>query len=273
MRDSDCIQFLQWCLPKMQLRWAGYRKVRRQVCKRIARRIQELKLSDINEYKDYLNKHYDEWLHMDSLSHITISRFYRDKGVFDLLRIDILPYLASRSAANNLGAINCLSIGSCGGEEPYTLQILWKLFIEPYVADAPIFKIIATEVNPQLLNRAREGFYNFSSLKDLPDECIEQAFTLRGRRYVIQDRFKENIQFCCLDIRHQLPQESFHLILCRNLVFTYFEESLQNRIIKKIISKLLPYGFLIVGAHEKFTSARLDLVPYKNQKCIYIKKR
>ncbi|MGR8981908.1 MAG: hypothetical protein ACU84H_17720, partial [Gammaproteobacteria bacterium] len=44
MKDEACVQFLQWALPQMQLRWQGFRKVRKQVCKRIGRRIAELGL-------------------------------------------------------------------------------------------------------------------------------------------------------------------------------------------------------------------------------------
>jgi hypothetical protein len=42
MKDTKCIQFLQWALPRLRMRWPGFRKVRRQVCKRINRRIREL---------------------------------------------------------------------------------------------------------------------------------------------------------------------------------------------------------------------------------------
>ena len=54
MKDSDCVHFLQWALPRLRLRWSGFRRVRRQVCKRIARRLRELELSDLDAYRDYL---------------------------------------------------------------------------------------------------------------------------------------------------------------------------------------------------------------------------
>ncbi|MCH7911109.1 MAG: chemotaxis protein CheR, partial [Candidatus Hydrogenedentes bacterium] len=45
MKDNDCVQLLQWALPQLRMRWQGFRKVRRQVCKRIQRRWDELELS------------------------------------------------------------------------------------------------------------------------------------------------------------------------------------------------------------------------------------
>ncbi len=45
MRDPECIAFLQWALPRLRMRWPGYRKVGRQVCKRVARRLVSLWLT------------------------------------------------------------------------------------------------------------------------------------------------------------------------------------------------------------------------------------
>jgi chemotaxis methyl-accepting protein methylase len=83
MSDSQCVAFLKWALPRLGMRWAGYRKVRRQVCNRARRRASELGLSDLNAYRRYLEAHPGEWAVLDSLTPITISRFYRDHGTFD----------------------------------------------------------------------------------------------------------------------------------------------------------------------------------------------
>jgi len=57
MRDDSCIGFLQWVLPCLHMRWPGFRKVRRQVCKRIQKRLAELNLPDANAYRIYLENH------------------------------------------------------------------------------------------------------------------------------------------------------------------------------------------------------------------------
>jgi chemotaxis protein methyltransferase CheR len=54
MTDAECIQFLQWALPVLRMRWQGFRKVRRQVCRRISRRLDALGLPDVNAYRRYL---------------------------------------------------------------------------------------------------------------------------------------------------------------------------------------------------------------------------
>ena len=77
------------------MRWPGFRKVRSQVCKRIRRRLNTLALDDLDAYKRYLETHADEWPRLDSMCRITISRFYRDRGVFEALEAEVLPALAT----------------------------------------------------------------------------------------------------------------------------------------------------------------------------------
>jgi len=59
MKDTECVRFMQWALPRLRMRWPGFRKVRRQVCKRINRRIRELRLNDVKCYREYLQVHQD----------------------------------------------------------------------------------------------------------------------------------------------------------------------------------------------------------------------
>jgi hypothetical protein len=91
MTDQECGQFLQWALPRLGMRWPGFRKVRRQVHKRLNRRLDELGLTQILEYCGYLKTHPDEWQILESFLRISISRFYRDRGVWDRLRDEVLP--------------------------------------------------------------------------------------------------------------------------------------------------------------------------------------
>jgi chemotaxis protein methyltransferase CheR len=85
MNDREGVEFLQWCLPRLKLRWPGFRKVRRQVYKRIDRRVKELGMPSVGAYRAYLEDHSDEWAVLDALCRIFISRFYRDKAVFECL--------------------------------------------------------------------------------------------------------------------------------------------------------------------------------------------
>jgi hypothetical protein len=99
MSDTDCVQFLQWALPRLRMRWPGFRKVRRQVCRRIERRTHELGLPDLVAYHRYLESQPAEWTILDSLCHVTISRFCRDRQTFVSLERKVLPVLADGALA------------------------------------------------------------------------------------------------------------------------------------------------------------------------------
>ncbi len=125
VKDADCTEFLQWALPRLGMRWPGFRRVRGQVCKRLRRRMAELGLRDLADYRALLETHPEEWTRLDGLCRISISRFYRDQGVWRTLEREILPRLADRARARGETRLRIWSAGCASGEEPYTLALLF----------------------------------------------------------------------------------------------------------------------------------------------------
>ena len=270
MNDSECVGFLQWALPQMGMRWPGFRKVRRQVCKRISRRLQELSLSDVSAYRDYLTCHPDEWSVLDAVCTIPISRFYRDRGVFDYLGSEILPSLAQAAAARGDRQFRIWSCGCASGEEVYTLKIIWQLCVAALVPDLPLH-IIATDVEPELLARCAEGCYLASSLKDFPHEWLGIAFRRSDTLFCIREEFRHGIEFLRQDVRAELPPGQFHMILCRHVVFTYFDERLQIETLERMIDCLLPGGVLVTGKQEPLPCEHPKLTALKPRMGVYQK--
>ena len=167
--DPEGIQFLQWCLPRLQLRWPGFRKVRRRVYKRIDRHLRELDLADLPSYRRHLEGHPAEWATLDSLCWIQISRFYRDRSVFQYLEREVMPPLARQLVAARAGEIRFWSAGCAGGEEPYTLALIWRHCLAQQFPSLRL-RIIATDIDPQAIRRAERGCYKASSVKELPAE-------------------------------------------------------------------------------------------------------
>ena len=122
---TSWIAFFQWALPQLRLYWPGYRKVHRQVRKRVHQRIQALRLSGLAEYRWYLESHPDEWRVLDTLCHIIISRFSRDKQLYALLARQVLPKLAKQAQRHGENNLRIWSAGCASGEEPYSMSILW----------------------------------------------------------------------------------------------------------------------------------------------------
>ncbi len=250
------------------MRWPGYRKVRRQVCKRVARRLHKLGLADTLAYRAYLDAHPDEWRELDELCHIPISRFYRDHAVFNYLGQKVLPDLADAAAARSSDRIRVWCAGCGAGEEPYTLAILWRLSLQRRFPELKL-QILATDVDHAQLDRAIVACYPRGSLKELPDEWIEAAFEQRSGRYCLRPDFRAGVEFQQQDIRSQRPQGTFDLVLCRNIVFTYFEEELQLEVARYLLHFLVPGGILVLGIHEVLPPGTAGFLSLEPRLCIY----
>lgn len=267
MKDIDCIRFLQWALPRMGMRWAGFRKVRRQVSKKIDRRMKELDISDVSVYQFYLGKNPEEWIHLDAMCRITISRFYRDKVVFDHLE-ELLFEIAENARYSGEHFIKCWSAGCASGEEPYTLALLWADRLKPHFPKVELH-VTATDSDPVMIKRGEAGCYGPGSMKDLPQDLVSSGFDRVGGVNRIKSRIKERVTFFVQDIRETMPEGPFHLILCRNLAFTYFEDALQRRVLGRIKDRLLPGGALVLGIHESLPKGTTGFAEYEKHSGIF----
>jgi chemotaxis protein methyltransferase CheR len=173
LKSTDCVAFLQWALPQLNLRWHGFRKPRGQVCKRIRRRMQSLGLDDFAAYRGHLERHPQEWAILDGFCRITISRFYRDRSVFRVLGERVLPQLA-RQAAQQRRCVTCWSAGCASGEEVYTLRILWDLALADAHSEVAL-SLLGTDIDEAILARASAGCYRRGSVKEMPSGWIDRC--------------------------------------------------------------------------------------------------
>ena len=244
--------------------------MRKTVCKRVARRCAALGLSGPEAYRSRLEADPAEWARLEAMCRIPISRFYRDRGVFDRLGRDVLPVMAAQAVEEGRGAVSCWSAGCASGEEPYSLAIIWRLAVEPRFPDVAL-EVLASDAEAHMLARAEAACYDAGSLRDLPAGWRDRATVFDGRRYCLRPAFREGVRFRLQDIRRARPAGPFDLVLCRNLVFTYFDLDLQIALLRRIAARLRPGGYLVVGAHERLPDDAAGLVPLDGSVPIYRK--
>jgi chemotaxis protein methyltransferase CheR len=268
MQDDECVIFLQWALPRLDLAWPGFRKVRGQVCKRIKRRIRRLGIANFADYRARLEADPEEWPVLDGFCRITISRFWRDQSTFDVLRQVVLPEIAMRAAAERRNA-RIWSAGCASGEEPYTLKILWDLEISLKLPDVSL-GIIATDLDEALLDRARRACYPAASLRELSPELAAQAFSEDNGCWCLRPAHRRGVQFLRQDVRKEAPPGRFDLVLCRNLAFTYFAFALQEAVLERIRASLKPGGFLVIGSHEHLPGSNAGWSPFGDSRTHFV---
>lgn len=291
MADQDCVRFLQTVLPELGYRWAGFRKVRRQVCRRIRRRVAELGLESWDAYRARLRGDPEERPVFDRMCRVTVSRFFRDRHLWRVLAEEVLPRLVREVRRTGGDHLDVWSAGCASGEEPYSLALLWLR--EPASRGPSVRpRILATDVDLHLLVRARRALYPRGSLREMPEDwrrgAFEEVFAgpagehkahearelrLTGRHRAL---CRDAVRWVAHDVRTAPPGRDFRLILCRNLVFTYFDRDTQERVGETLIDRLCPGGFLALGGHEELPGSlqeKGNLAPWPGERRLWRKVR
>ncbi len=229
------------------LSWNGYRKVRKGVEKRISRHMRQLGCQDMDEYLSFLRNDPELAAVAERLLTVSISRFFRDRGMWQALDEHILPDILP----NHKNSVHVWSAGCARGEEVYTFKILWERMRDRF-STLPELRILATDMNPAYLEEARKGTYRKSSLKEVPAEW--QAVFLRPVSegvFAVSEKLKSGITW---QVHHlisdQPPQDTFAIIFLRNNLLTYYKNEVRDSPLLRIVDHLAHRGFLIIGAHE-----------------------
>ena len=230
-------------LTKIDLSSYKEKQMKRRIDSLIARH----KYENYDQYIDAIKK--DAVLFEEFVNYLTInvSEFWRNPEQWDVLEKKVLPELIKE--AN--GPLRIWSAACSTGDEPYSLVMLLSKFM-------PLnrIRIIATDIDKQVLEKARVGLYSQKSIAGLPDEFKNKYFTKVGlSNYQISEDIKK-----CVEVReHNLLNDAYptklDLIVCRN-VLIYFTEEAKEEIYKKFNAALRSGGSLFVGSTEQIMNYR-----------------
>jgi chemotaxis protein methyltransferase CheR len=130
-------------------------------------------------------------------------------------------------------------------------------------------RVLGTDVDAHLLERARAACYGASSLEALPQDWRLQAFERRGRLWCLRKGFRDHVELTQQDLLAALPEREFDLILCRNLAFTYFNAEGARRALERIASRLRPGGALVIGIHERLPAPAEGFAPWPGCRAVF----
>jgi len=258
-------QFRQ-LLNRFGLSWDGYRKVRKGVKKRICRHMHELGYRQMQEYFFALDQNKDARQDCERLMTVSISHFFRDRGLWRTLENEILPAIIKE----NRKGVKVWLAGCACGEEVYSLAILWHT-LRGRFQHMPELQLLATDMNPVYLNKARIGIYSRSSLKEVPETVRTRYFKrwMKKQTYAVAERLKEGIVWQGHNLLADPPGTDFQLVFLRNSLLTYYEDELKEPAFQKVLDSLAQGGFLIIGAHEKIPPGSQELLPFVEHPCIF----
>lgn len=174
--------------------------------------------------------------------------FFRNTAHFDALADVILPELVRRKTKSNL---RIWSAGCSIGPEPYSIAITMS-------QNAPLLKnwsleILATDIDYQSLNQAKDGLYNKRSLQNTPEHLLHKYFQQMESGYQIDNEIKNLVNFTYSNLQQTpYPRSKFgqwDIIFCRNVII-YFSEEQKRKVIKNLYRSLTSGGYLFLGHSE-----------------------
>src|SRR3990170_1620453 len=248
MSSDECEAFPPAVPPPTGLSPSAYR--RRNIKRRIVRRMESAGIHDFPRYRDLVRRDPAEQAILRSLLVVTISRFFRNKTVFQVLFREVLPRLASKGMPAAV-----LSAGCAAGEEPYSLCIAW----EELPGKKPRLRLLATDIDPVSLERAASGSYPESSLREVPDALRRKYFEREGESYRVREEVRRSVSFRKLDMLRDGSPGRFGLILCRNAAFTYFGPDQRLSVAAMLGASLEEGGYLVLGRTETLSKEAADL--------------
>lgn len=220
---------------------------------RLSKRLRSLGLKSFAEYCDYVVSDIGATEQNQMLSALTtnVSHFYRENHHFELLEKHILPPLISR--ARDGGRVRLWSAGCSAGQEPYSIAFtLLKLCPEAGALD---IKILATDVDEDILARAKAGVYAEEDLGKISADRARWMEPLGGTTdsHRIAGDPRKLVVFTKLNLVGTWPKtNSFDVVFCRNVAI-YFDRETQGTLWQRLADRLAAGGYLITGHSERLT--------------------
>jgi chemotaxis protein methyltransferase CheR len=167
------------------------------------------------------------------------------------LKSHVLPPLLKQAARG--ARIRIWSAACSSGQEPYSIA-LTILSVVPDAAAHDI-KVLATDIDPHILEVGKKGVYAESLLADIPPDLRKRFFEPhRGdgeQQWRVSEAVRSLVTFRPLNLMQDWPMRgAFHAIFCRNVVI-YFDEPTQQRLWSKFVPRLEPGGWLYIGHSER----------------------
>ena len=203
--------------------------------------------SNYEEYVKILKSDKEKFEQFVNFLTINVSEFYRNPDQWKLMDEKVIPKLLKEQGRR----LKIWSAACSTGDEPYSLAMVLAKKVP--MRD---IKIIATDLDEQVLEKAKDGVYGENSIKGLPKEFQDKYFEKMGDRfYKISDDIKRCVEFKKSNLLKDPYPTGCHLIVCRN-VLIYFTEEAKKDVYEKFNKSLVTDGCLFVGNTEQIIGYR-----------------
>lgn len=216
--------------------------------RRIAKRVRTLGIDDVRIYLSLLRHEAGELDTLLATLTIHVSQFFRNPSTFAAIE-RLLPELAARAKEDGEREIRVWSVGCAGGEEPYSLALLFET-----LAPGLRISILGTDVSREVLEQARQGVFDSLRLTEVPPTTRERYFVPEAGKFRLDPQIRQRVRFESHNILSAAAYPPADLILCRN-VLIYFSRAEQENILRRFAASLGEGGVLVLGRSEALLGA------------------
>ncbi|CAN5525093.1 hypothetical protein BH10BAC5_BH10BAC5_27850 [soil metagenome] len=236
--------------------------------RRLLRRMEVHKISNIKEYLKLLKTHSEE---LDSLCGdilIGVTSFFRDPSMYESLKKKVFPAIFLNKDVSS--PVRIWVSGCSSGQEAYSMAIAILEYQEKISSKIPV-QIFSTDLSENGIKKARAGIYTQNIKDDVSPERLRKYFEKHNDVYRINKKIRSMCIFARQNLIQDTPFSKIDLISCRN-VLIYLGQALQNKIMPLFHYSLSASGFLVLGSSETIGqfSDLFELQDKKNK--IYRKK-
>ncbi len=227
---------------------------RATVLRRIERRLQVNRLTDLPSYRDFLREHPEEGplLLQDML--ISVTNFFRDRDAFEALEREAIPRIIESKQPGE--PVRVWVAGCATGEEAYSLSMLLREQAD--LQSKPVeIQIFATDIDERAISTARKGIYAQGIVEDVTPARLRQFFVKDQDQYRISTVVREPVLFALHNLLRDPPFSRLDLVCCRNLLI-YLDRPAQSHVLEMFRIALRPNGYLFMGTSES-TDATANL--------------
>ena len=216
------------------------------VYSRIARRVRKLNLQNFGQYCQYLAANQDTETN-DFLNAITtnLTSFFRESHHFEFLAKEIIPQWKKEKKSK---PIRIWSSACSTGPEPYSIAITLdkNMLVKDYN-----LKILATDLDSEVLAKARKGEYPVADIEQLPRNYLSNFLRNKGSDVgQVKENIRNMVQFNRLNLLGPWPMKhKFDVVFCRNVVI-YFNKETQKELFDRLADSLEEGGYLFIGHSE-----------------------
>ena len=223
---------------------------------RVYRRLQYHQLETFQNYYDFLQseKNRSELQFLYNAVTTTKSGFYREKQHFEFLRQEIFPEMKEQMVSKRK-KLRFWSAGCSCGEEAFNLAIEAHDFFGTKLTTGGGLRILASDVNTNVLESAEKGKYTLEQISPVPVELRSRYFEsgpgLQKENYLIRMNIRKLIEFRHFNLMaSEFPiATKFQLIFCRNVLY-YLNSERREKLLNKLVSHLDNQGLLVLGITE-----------------------